>query len=468
MTPPYSRANGSVATSLEHFRRVFVEHRPDVDPAPALGALRRFAEWRGDAPGPGLAPDRMEISGYLRALSARVGERSASAELAQMQIGASALWGAPIAGMIGSVLRQNRCPPKMPAKTSEERARMAISALPEEWQRGLTKKLSSETGRRTGEWSAQHTQAVAYAMARWSRWCIASGNSTRPSGRSFQAYARDLRDDGLADRSVSDYLSRITSGFSTSVDPSFRSVGCEHVISRHHALGKVAGRRTKTGDQLVGASAIFELGLELVDEARRRGPRGLHVARDFRNGLLLAVAAALPQRARALSHLSFGTSLHLLEEPYIQIALPGRVLKMRESRKPFTRFDKILENAPLWSALGDYRREFRPLFDDGTALFPSIIDLGAAITSAQLGRLVGDLTCKHLGVRVSIHRVRDNVATEASEELKSGGYLAAPLLGHRSAATTMRSYDHAQGVRAAKEYGDLLSARRSSPTTLRL
>jgi integrase len=192
------------------------------------------------------------------------------------------------------------------------------------------------------------------------------------------------------------------------------------------------------------------------------------MARDFRNGLLLSFAAALPQRARALSHLSFGTSVLLLEEPYIQIILPGRVLKLPESKKRFGSYDKVLDNPVLWSALDDYQRDFRPLFDDGAALFPSMVDIGAAISSGQLGRLVGNLTCKHIGVRVSIHRVRDNVATEASEELQSGGYLAPPLLGHKSTSTTMASYDHAQGMRAANEFGKFLAAQRSDPTALRL
>jgi hypothetical protein len=182
----------------------------------------------------------------------------------------------------------------------------------------------------------------------------------------------------------------------------------------------------------------------------------------------MAFSAALPQRARAMCHFHFDTSILLLEKPFVQVVLPGRVLKLRESKKRVETFDKVLNNPVLWSALLDYRRDFRPLFDDGTAVFPSMIDMGAAISSGQLGRLVGDLTQKNLGVRVSIHRVRDNVATEASEELQTGGYLAPALIGNRSAATTMRSYDHAQGMRAATEFGDVLSARRTAPTNLRL
>jgi len=60
------------------------------------------------------------------------------------------------------------------------------------------------------------------------------------------------------------------------------------------------------------------------------------------------------------------------------------------------------------------------------------------------------------------------VATEASEELRSGGYIAPSLLNNRSAATTMASYDHAEGVRAARDHVDFLASRRSYSASLRL
>ncbi|WP_143526244.1 site-specific integrase [Roseivivax lentus] len=410
----------------------------------------------------------MEIAEYLQDLSVRLGKQYADTELAHLQVGAPVLWSIPISGMIGKILRQGRCEPKLAAKSTDERCRSAIACLPEAWQPKLVAKLSSEPGRRSEKWSAAHTQSVAYALSRWHRASIESGRDVRPCGATFHAYASDLKDDGVSDRSIADYLSRIVSGFRVSVEPDFRSAGCEYVIARHQELGKLAGRHTKSGDQIVGASRLFDLGVDLMDAARQQGPRGLHIARDFRNGLLVSVAAALPQRARALSHLSLGTTVVLLEKPYVHILLPGRVLKMRETKKQSGSFDKVLCNPVLWAALDDYQRDFRPLFDDGQSLFPSILSVGATITSSQLGRLIGNLTHEYLGVRISIHRVRDNVATEASEKLQSGGYLAPALIGNKSAATTRDSYDHAQGMRAAQEFGELLSGRRTSPTTLLL
>ncbi len=463
-----SQSGRAAPCSPEEFREALGLDRPSVDPGPVLRSVHGFSEWRGDRGWHMPVPDRTEIAGYLGALSARLGAEYAASELAYLQLGAPVLWGVPIAGMIGQVLRQSRCTPKVAAQSIDARARSAISSLPEEWHGKLIAKLSSELGPISEKWSANHVQAVANALARWCRASAVLGREAQPTGTSFHVYATDLRADGVSDRSVSDYLSRIVSGFRVVADPGFHSAGCDHVIARHDALAKIAGRPTKTGAQIVGASTIFDLGVDRMDAARENGPRGLHVARDFRNGLLLSFAAALPQRARALSHLAFGTTVVLLEKPYVHVVLPGRVLKMREAKKRFAGYDKVLINPVLWSALDDYQRSFRPLFDDGSALFPSMVDMGAAITSAQLGRLVGDLTFKHLGVRVSIHRVRDNAATEASEEIQSGGYLAPALIGNKSAATTMDSYDHAQGMRAAREHGARIAGRRSSPTTLRV
>jgi hypothetical protein len=461
--------SGEVTPSSEDefYGTLFVE-RPEVDPEAVIRALGRFTQWRGDMGWPLPVPDRTEINDFLEALSASLGESYAASELAYIQLGAPFLWGDQIAGMIGKVLRQNRCTPKKAGKSREEWARSATVSLPQEWRGKLVAKLSSEPGKGSEKWSATHVQSVAYALARWHRSSVLFGREIRPSGSTFHIYAKELRADGISDRSISDYLSRIVSGFRVVADPDFHSLGCEHVIARHRGLGKSAGRTTKTGDKIVGASTIFDLGHDLMSAARELGPRGLHVARDYRNGLILTFAATLPQRARALSYLAFGTSVVLLEKPHVHIVLPGSALKMRETKKQFGGFDKVLTNPVLWTALDDYQRDFRPLFDDGASLFPSIKNMGEAITSSQLGRLCGDLTQKHLGVRVSIHHVRDNVATEASEQLQSGGYLAPALLGHKNSATTMDSYDHAQGMRAAREYGGHIASMRSTPTTLRV
>ncbi|MFU8866156.1 MAG: hypothetical protein ACNA7O_19805 [Rhodobacterales bacterium] len=370
--------------------------------------------------------------------------------------------------MIAIAIRQSHCSAKAEGKSKTETLRTMIALFPDEWQPGLFARMSSEPGNRKLKWSDDHLESVMRALLRWLVWCESLGHDSRPVGITFHAYACDLAEEGVSTRSASDYLGRIISGYATACDPGFTSVACDHVISRLNARGKVEGRPTKTGEQLVGASVIFDLGMEIIENAREQGPRGLFAARDYRNGLLLATAAAVPQRARALSHFSIGRTIMLLERPNLHVRLPGSALKLRESEKQQGGYDRVLANSVLWDAIDEYSRVFRPLFDDGSAMFPSLLEVGAKISARQLGCLVGNLTQKHLGVRVSVHRVRDNVATEASEELRGGGYIAPVLLDNRSAATTMASYDHAQGVRAARDHAEFLASQRSCTANLRL
>ena len=106
--------------------------------------------------------------------------------------------------------------------------------------------------------------------------------------------------------------------------------------------------------------------------------------------------------------------------------------------------------------------------DGGNALFPSKQALGQPLVEKSLSRIVGRLTEEEFGTRVSLHRIRDNVATEAVEELKNGLAVAAGVLGHRDARTTARHYDRAQGRAAMSTVATLVAERRGQGTRLRV
>lgn len=440
--------------------------RPDVKPTPILRAIRDFADWREEVP-LSQAPDDREIGAYLADRSVSLGRSYAEANLGWLQIGAATVWSPAIAGVVGLCLRARRLRDSPPAQTVDDQARKAVLALPVSWQQPLLKRLGGVSARDRSRWSAAYLRGVAQALRRWQSWCTDGGRLPTPTGMAFLAYADALSGTGVSERSAADYLDRILTGWGC-IEPGFDSPACAHVVADWADRGLRAGSPTKSGAQIVGASTIYVLGLDLVEAARRRGPRSLQVARDFRHGVLLMLAAALPQRARAIAHLEFGTTLIMMETPLIRIALPGSVIKQREWRKSGSGYDAVISNPDLWSALDEYRRIFRPLFDDSGHVFPSSNRNDQCVTSQQLGRLVGDLTARHLGVRVNIHRVRDNLATEASEELRNGGRLAPALLGHSDPRTTQRHYDQATGMAAARDHGAAITARRTKPARLRL
>jgi integrase len=126
---------------------------------------------------------------------------------------------------------------------------------------------------------------------------------------------------------------------------------------------------------------------------------------------------------------------------------------------------KKFRNARLHAALCEYRAMYRPLFDDGDCLFPSMKARGMAISEAQIGRLTGNLTRAAFGTRIPVHRLRDNVATDAAEHLEGGVHAASTLLRHRDIATT-RTYDQSEGVRAAEEFGGYVTSQRSKGVDL--
>jgi hypothetical protein len=137
-------------------------------------------------------------------------------------------------------------------------------------------------------------------------------------------------------------------------------------------------------------------------------------------------------------------------------------LKRPERQKTGTGFSATIRNPDLWDALEHYRTVFRPIFDNGTALFPSQLSVGAALSEKALADLIQNETALHLGVGVSIHRVRDCVGTEASEAFLDDATMGPRLLGHSLDARTFDAhYNHAQGLKAAAEFAEVLAHRQT-------
>lgn len=406
-------------------------------------------------------PTATVLTDHLSDRIAAVG-RTALAEFVYLQKVAAGIWGPERAAHFAQVLRQARATSKAPRKTRWQRASEAVDRLPAAWrdamarQVELSRKRSSNPGFTV--WSADYILAVTSALCRWADYCGGSDVPIVPNGASLDLYGRWLSDPDIQEkpvslRTVADYLTRVHAGLAV-VEPGHASAARAFVTRCWQDSASAVGSTTKAGSQLVGAKAIYNLGFDLMGKARSWNPRGLHAARDYRNGLILAIGVALPQRARALSALDFGRTLHLPGGDAIHVRIPAQMLKRREDRKDGEPFDRLFHNERLAAALEEYRQTFRPLFDDGTWLFPSMIAPRQAISEGQIGCLTGNITKRTFGVRIPIHRLRDNVATDASEEL-SGGRLAARVLLDHADIATGDPYDHSEGLETVREYGDL-------------
>jgi integrase len=436
---------------------------PGINRRAVWGAVARFLSWRGAPPDD--IPGSRDLRAHFDALVEEFGDRRAGHEFAWLQLGAAHIWGAERTAHFARVLRDARVAAKDAPADPWTHAEVALRALPAAWQPPLRAKLEdSRRGTDQSAWSAAYLTAVARALALWHAFCRERALDTTPRAATFDAFAAQTVADGASEATAGHYLARIEAAFSGVLSPGATSSACAFVVRDWRERGKRGGTPTKTGQQLVSASRLYTLGFELIDAARQRHARSMRAALDYRNGLLLAVAVAVPQRARALSVLDFGSTLVLPSDTHVRVTIPARALKMPERLKRTAEpFEHVLDAPALAEALAMYRTDVRPLFDVGTALFPSFHAPGNAITERHLGRLFGNVTERELGVRVPIHRVRDNVATELGEASPRGRHLAPAVLGHSCPETTAAHYDRADGARATRDFVHMVDARRSRP-----
>jgi integrase len=419
-------------------------------------------------------PSREALTNHLVARIDMVGDK-AFAEFAHLQRVAAETWGTEKTAHFSRVIREARVSIKKPDVCPWEAAARKIVSLPIEWQLPLTEHIAiSKKGKAVlGKtiWSVDYAKSVLSALERWVAYCTAVDQPVLPTASALHGYACSLvletsNRKPTTTNTAANYLQRILAGLAVATRGKSQSEACDFVAADWRERAKVEGASTKTGSQLVGASALYAFGFRLMAAANACPMRGIRTTTLFRNGLILAIGAALPERARALTWLEFDRTLTLIDRTHIHVHLPGEALKYAEARKAREGYDVVFENAGLTEALHAYRADFRPLFDDGLHLFPSVHGKTGAITSGHLGRLTGNLTEKEFGVRIPIHRLRDNVATEASENLIGGPYAAKTLLRHVDDSVTQRHYDHSDGLKAADEFEDFIDGRRTVPAEL--
>jgi integrase len=257
---------------------------------------------------------------------------------------------------------------------------------------------------------------------------------------------------------------------------------------------------------VVDASELLIAGLALVEEyVGLEGPMDLNAAVNIRNGLMVALLASCPIRAKNLAGLTLGRSLHMSRSCW-WIDLPGSETKNgRPDCRAIPEF--------LRAALETYLREARPfllsgidprtfghdtlprhngtddeLEDDQVDIsFARQSDEGAGIVGAPrpdddapLGNLSGPLWASRYGVRMtysSIHHAVTSVteatigvaiaphgfrraaATTAAWKAGAMPNLAAAILQHMDRRTTEASYIRATSFEAAQQLGTLLRRR---------
>lgn len=405
---------------------------------------------------------------YLRSLFENKGSAQGYAVAVNLRDAFRALWGGEASAQVIRLVRDIQ--PRIATKLMSEwdQARTPISRLPMVWQDPFMKHLANcKDGSLPPlrQQSASSLKGNAEALCQW----LAFRNEKTSgllTGSELRAFAAHLSTKGVAPAAVWAGAQKVYSSYQHVLTPGFSSESCQYVLQDLKGRAKIAGATRKTAGQIVSAQLIYTAGFRIMENEMSNPRYDMASAKVYRDGLLLAVAAALPLRRRTLASLDTASSFILGRNSDIQIDISGNFLKLREHRKIIERFRATLVNPRLWRAVDIWTRKIRPIFDDGTSLFPSARVRGEALVPDILSQIFGDVTKDQFGIRIPIHRVRDCVATECVEEMENGAAWAPYLLHHKSADTTNKYYVHATGVKATKEFGRLVQQKRSDPTNL--
>ncbi len=199
---------------------------------------------------------------------------------------------------------------------------------------------------------------------------------------------------------------------------------------------------------------LVTLGMDLMASAETE-PTSRLAALAFRDGLVIALLALRPLRRKNLAGLVVDVTLQRAGGGWV-IRIPAEDTKTRapiEYHWP----------DPLVPALTTYLAVHRPRLAAlrsrwaapiGEALWVS--SHGSPMTQMALYDMICGRTQPGLGKPIGPHLFRDAAATTMAVEDPEHVRLAAPLLGHRTTATTERHYQQAQSLDAHRRYLEVI------------
>ena len=210
-------------------------------------------------------------------------------------------------------------------------------------------------------------------------------------------------------------------------------------------------------NRLVYTNVLLEAGMTLMVEADAATHRSaLARARQFRNGLMVALLAVHLIRLKNFAALEIGRSFKKVNNSW-WIVLSA--LETKEKRPDERPVDKCLIR---W--IDRYLNIHRPVLarTDAapTALWLSSND-GSVMTYSAAGRIISKTTLATVGVDVSPHLFRTAGASTAAVHAGSTPHLASALLHHTDPAVTEKHYNRASSLSAAQRYAAFIRAIRN-------
>jgi hypothetical protein len=205
-------------------------------------------------------------------------------------------------------------------------------------------------------------------------------------------------------------------------------------------------------------STLYELGLSMICDPT--ASRAAWQASRYRMGLMIAMLASCPIRRNNFVGLELGASFQNRGGRFV-ISLRSVDTK---GGRPFEA-ELPVELSPYVDL---YLRKHRPTLLNGRCSDRLWISWeGKDLSEAGFYEELRKITRKCLGVAISPHRFRDSAVTSVALEDPEHFLALLPILQHRSARTTVRSYNQAQQVEAVSKLGDTVQELRSRPSPSR-
>jgi integrase len=223
------------------------------------------------------------------------------------------------------------------------------------------------------------------------------------------------------------------------------------LIELEKDLALVMQPRSKAGRFLL-SEVLVECGLILMTEADDSATLSrLAKARQFRNGLMVAMLALHPIRLKNFASLTIGHDFVEIDDQW-WIVLSSTATK--EARPDERRIDETI--AP---ALGKYLSKHRPVLArervESRALWISSIN-GQPMTYHAVAGAIEGTTRSTIGVGISPHMFRTSAASSAAVYAGHNPHLASALLHHRDNRVTEKRYNRASSLSAANAFGKLI------------
>jgi site-specific recombinase XerC len=204
---------------------------------------------------------------------------------------------------------------------------------------------------------------------------------------------------------------------------------------------------------MIDPRRLIALGIELMDGAASE-TRTDQAARQYRDGLLIALLTTRPLRRRSLAALALDRHVKRVGTGYV-LALDGERTK---SGKPI--------EFPLPAWLSPYFERYLSHF---RRLFPRAAEQQALWLSSRGGRLgaeaIYDRVCRRtetaFGFPIHPQLFRAIAATTIAREAPAKLTIARDLLTHANLATTAGFYARARTMESARKYAVLLARLRS-------